>query len=85
MSSVTDKEVDNLLDEVLRPRGCRVSHIKDEKALKFIAKITLEKQNGGDPNIGRASDILKEIWSIDVPRRSLSEHARGNCSCPKTK
>jgi hypothetical protein len=77
--------VEELLEEVIQPKGCKVRHIVDPKARKFVEEITKAKQAGKDPNIERSSELLEEVWNIRIPRRSLSEHARGKCSCPKTK
>jgi hypothetical protein len=74
-----------LLAEVIKPRGCRVSHINDEKALEFVRKVAEAKKAGKDPNLKRASEILEEAWGLDVPRRALSAHIRGECGCQKTK
>lgn len=76
-------EVDDLLTEVARPRGCRVSCIEHPQAKEFVDRVTLLKQQGKHPNLERTSEVLQEKWGLDIPRRALSEHTRGKCSCPK--
>lgn len=75
--------VDELVAEVINPRGCKARHVTDPEAVQFIQRVTEAKQSGKAPNIARASDILKEEWSIDIPSRQLREHARGKCGCRK--
>ena len=76
-------DIEELVEEVCQPRGCRVSHVEDKDALEFIKKVSQMKRTGKNPNLGRASEILEEKWGVHIPRRSLSEHARGKCSCQK--
>ena len=77
------KSVDALIEEVSKPRGCKASLITDPKAREFVARVTLLKRQGEDPNIERAAEILRENWNEDISGNILSKHARGKCSCPK--
>jgi hypothetical protein len=65
--------------------GCKASRIADKEAAKFVRLIKEAKQAGKEPNLERASELLKEKWDIDIPRRALSEHCRGKCGCRKKK
>jgi hypothetical protein len=76
--------LDDLVTETLT-RGCKCSRITNAQAAEFVSLIKEAKQSGKEPNLERASEILKEKWDIDIPRRSLSEHARGKCGCQKKK
>ncbi len=73
-------EVESLVEETLTG-GCRAGRIRNLDAAKFVQLIKEAKQDGKAPNLERASEILKEKWNIDVPRRALSEHCRGKCGC----
>ncbi len=75
-------DVDTLVEDLCKT-GCKVSWIRDPKALEFIEKVMIEKRAGKNPCIQRASDLLMEVWGIEIKRRSLSAHIRGECGCPK--
>ena len=76
------REVQNLVEETL-VGGCRVRRITNKDAAKFVQLVKKAKQAGDEPNLERASEILKEKWGIDIPRRALSTHCRGKCGCQK--
>ena len=78
-------DVDKLLEEVAEYKGCKVQYITDPLAKIFIERVKQLKQAGKNPNIERTSEILLEKWGIDIPRRALSEHTRGKCSCQRLK
>jgi hypothetical protein len=74
--------VEDLVEETLTG-GCRVSRITNKDAVKFVRLIKEAKQAGKEPNLERASELLMEMWNVDIPRRALSTHCRGKCGCQK--
>lgn len=80
----TDKipDIDSLMEDVYtKTTKCKCALIKDSKALEFIARVIQDKREGKEPNIARAAELLLKHWDINVKRRALSAHIRGECSC----
>ncbi|NIO37416.1 hypothetical protein GTO27_06900 [Candidatus Bathyarchaeota archaeon] len=75
--------MDELIAEVAQQRGCKLKHIKNPEAQEFVARVTKMKQEGKEPNIARAAELLLEKWGIEIKDRAFNEHARGKCSCLK--
>lgn len=75
--------VEQILSE-MPIRGCRVGQIEIEGAIEFIEGVKGLYKARKKPHITRATEILKEEWGIEVPRRRLSDHIRGECGCPKS-
>jgi len=76
--------IETLVEEtVVMASSCRVAKITNNAAAIFVQLVKEAKQAGKAPNLERASEILKEKWDIDIPRRALSEHCRGKCGCRK--
>ena len=76
-------KVSVLLEEVTNNRGCRIGQITIEGAIEFIEGVKKLAKAKKKPHITRAAEILKEEWDIDVPRRRLSDHIRGECGCQR--
>jgi hypothetical protein len=82
MSSIKMNAIEDLVESALIG-GCKVSRIQNKEAVEFVQLIKEAKQSGKYPNLERASEILKDTWDIDIPRRALSTHCRGKCGCRK--
>ena len=77
----------DLLDETLT-QGCLVKAVSNPQAIAFIDGITklyqewLLDESKRRPDCSQAARILMREWSIDIDRRKLNAHARGECKCP---
>jgi hypothetical protein len=79
-----DLDIEDLMKQV-KAKGCRVSQIEEPKAREFVERVHQDKLSGKEPNLTRSSELLEEIWGIDISREALRNHVRGKCSCKKTK
>ena len=77
------KKVSELLAKVSNNPRCKIGQIKIEGAVEFIEGVQKLVQAKKHPHITRAAEILKEEWDIDIPRRRLSDHLRGECGCQR--
>jgi hypothetical protein len=83
-----EKRMQNLLDETLT-HGCVVKAVTQTDALEFIEGVVklyqeweLDKSKR-KPDFSQVSRILMREWKIDIDRRKISGHVRGECKCPK--
>ena len=78
-----DQKLAMLLTEASN-KGCKIGLVQDKEALEFIAGLKDLHKKKKKIRITRSTEILMEVWSVEVARRRLSEHIRGECGCPKT-
>ncbi len=79
-----DQKLAMLLNEVSNGHGCKIGQINIEGAVEFIEGLKRLVREKKRPHITRSAEILKEEWDIDIPRRRLSDHIRGECGCQKS-
>ncbi len=75
-------KIETLLTEVSN-KGCKISLIQNKEALEFVVGLKDLHKGKKKLRITRSTEILMEVWGIEVARRRLSDHIRGECGCQK--
>lgn len=81
--------MEELLEEATHVEGCKVGAIAEKDAQDFLDKVVAMYQvwEAGDstrkPSFSQVARILKREWGINISRRIISDHVRGECKCQR--